>query len=138
MHDSKGIQQSEDPRIRLAGERTMLAWIRTGLSMMGFGFVVARFGVFLGEIANTGQPGSTRSTTLSLWIGAGLIVLGVAVNVATALQHIQFLRRLDNAQPYEPSKWSLAVLFALLLAALGVGMVVYLLSLPPTNTIHHY
>ncbi|MBC7397844.1 MAG: DUF202 domain-containing protein, partial [Bdellovibrionales bacterium] len=30
---------TEDPRIRFAAERTLLAWIRTGLSMMGFGFV---------------------------------------------------------------------------------------------------
>ena len=39
-----------DPRVALAIERTYLAWIRTGLAMMGFGFVVARFGVFLREL----------------------------------------------------------------------------------------
>lgn len=33
----------------LASERTLLAWVRTGLALMGFGFVVARFGMFLGE-----------------------------------------------------------------------------------------
>ena len=37
----------EDPRTRLAGERTLLAWVRTGLAKMGCGFVVARFGLFL-------------------------------------------------------------------------------------------
>ena len=41
----------EDPRVRFAAERTLLAWIRTGLALMGFGFVVARFGLFLREIA---------------------------------------------------------------------------------------
>lgn len=34
----------------LAAERTFLAWIRTGLALMGFGFVVARFGIFLQEL----------------------------------------------------------------------------------------
>jgi len=34
----------------LAAERTLLAWIRTGLALMGFGFVVARFGLFLQQL----------------------------------------------------------------------------------------
>jgi putative membrane protein len=38
---------SPDPRIYMAAERTFLAWIRTGIAFMGFGFVVARFGLFL-------------------------------------------------------------------------------------------
>ena len=41
------------PSDYLAAERTFLAWIRTGLALMGFGFVVARFGLFLREIAMT-------------------------------------------------------------------------------------
>ena len=40
-----------DARVYFAAERTLLAWVRTGLAMMGFGFVVARFGMFLREIA---------------------------------------------------------------------------------------
>jgi putative membrane protein len=39
----------DDPRVDMAAERTFLAWIRTGLALMGFGFVVARFGLFLRE-----------------------------------------------------------------------------------------
>ena len=65
MHDSKDIQPPEDPRVRFAGERTVLAWIRTGLAMMGFGFVVARFGVFLREISNATPERSAGSTGLS-------------------------------------------------------------------------
>ena len=55
--DTKAGQTPEiDPRVVFAAERTLLAWIRTGLSLMGFGFVVARFGLFLRELAAV-QPG---------------------------------------------------------------------------------
>ena len=45
--------QDRDPRIYFAAERTFLAWIRTGLALMGFGFVVARFGLFLRQLGNS-------------------------------------------------------------------------------------
>ena len=49
------IQQAADLRDYLAAERTVLAWIRTALSLMGFGFVVARFGLFLQELQEIGR-----------------------------------------------------------------------------------
>ena len=68
----------DDPRVYFAAERTLLAWVRTGLAMMEFGFVVARFGLFLRELASErggGRPntqpslcGSARgSCSLALW-----------------------------------------------------------------------
>ena len=65
-----------DPRVFFAAERTFLAWIRTGLALMGFGFVVARFGLFLREIAAM-QGGPPPPAGLSRWFGIGLIALGV-------------------------------------------------------------
>jgi len=88
-----------DPRVGLAAERTLLAWVRTGLALMGFGFVVARFGLFLHEIAAI-RPAPPPPPSLSLWIGGGLVVLGVVVNVAAAVQHVRLLRRLERGEPY--------------------------------------
>jgi putative membrane protein len=119
--------EPEDPRVRLAGERTLLAWIRTGLALMGFGFVVARFGLFLREVAASGGGAAPASTGVSLWIGTALVVLGVAVNLLAAAEHRRFLRALDEGRPYQPPRWSLALGVSLVLAAIGLGMAAYLL-----------
>jgi putative membrane protein len=118
----------EDPRVRMAGERTFLAWIRTGLAMMGFGFVVARFGLFLREIAAAGHAVPHDSTGLSLLIGTAMVVLGVAVTVLAAVQHFRFLRRIERGEPYRPSKLSLGLVVAAVLAAIGLAMTAYLLA----------
>ena len=65
----------------LAAERTLLAWIRTGLALMGFGFVVARFGLFLRQLQAMQHGAETQSYGLSLWFGTALIAAGIGVNV---------------------------------------------------------
>src|SRR5436190_18730104 len=113
-----------DPRVRLAAERTMLAWIRTGLALMGFGFVVARFGLFLRELAEVNRdvhPGGA-----SQWIGVGLVLLGVVVNVVAAFEHVRLVRRLERGDPDPFPRWSLGVVVLGVLALLGLVMAVYL------------
>src|SRR5881394_825660 len=91
---SRMTQPVKDPRIYFAVERTFLAWIRTGLALMGFGFVVARFGLFLRQLQFFRQPGSASSTGLSLWFGTALIAAGVLVNLSSARRHVQLVREL--------------------------------------------
>ena len=71
-----------DPRVFFAAERTFFAWIRTGLALMGFGFVVVIFGLFLREIAAM-QGGPPLPAGLSRWFGIGLIALGVLLSAAS-------------------------------------------------------
>src|SRR5689334_22215184 len=117
----------EDPRVRFAAERTLLAWVRTGLAMMGFGFVVARFGLFLRELA-AAEGKVTHQGGWSIGFGVALVLIGVAVNVLAALEYRTVLRRIDRGVPYRPPGWSLGLVAAVLLAALGVAMVGYLIA----------
>jgi putative membrane protein len=128
---SQTTEPADDPRVPLAAERTLLAWVRTGLALMGFGFVVARFGLFLREVAAVHAAPTESSSGLSLWIGAALIALGVVVNVLAAVQHVRLLGRLRRGEPYRPSAWSLGVAVTVLLAALGVVMTAYLFAQSP-------
>jgi putative membrane protein len=126
-HPSSKEEKAEDPRVRFAAERTLLAWVRTGLALMGFGFVVARFGLFLREIAAVRQGTPRHSTGLSLWIGTALAVLGIVVTLLAAAQHWQVLRRINRGEEYIAPAWSLGLILAGVMAILGAGIVAYLL-----------
>jgi putative membrane protein len=116
----------KDTQIFLAAERTFLAWIRTGLTLMGFGFVVARFSLFLREleVMRTGAPVPTGGA--SLWMGLLLVLGGVALNLLATGHYLRMLRELRKGD-YEPGRPAkLAVAIAVLLAIAGLTMVAYL------------
>ena len=127
MAEEKELQDSPaDPRVYFAAERTLLAWVRTGLAMMGFGFVVARFGLFLRELAAVPGIPPQKHTGFSLWMGTTLVILGVGVNLAAAVKHWHTIRRLEQGQPIRFRPISLGLVVALLLGLFGLAMAGYL------------
>lgn len=124
--DAEDHNEPGDPRVHFAAERTLLAWIRTGLAMMGFGFVVARFGLFLRELAPAQGHVPPHRVGLSLWIGTTLVLVGVVVNVFAAVRHWRTVRRLERNEPLRFSPLSLGFIVALFLAVLGLLTATYL------------
>lgn len=119
----------KDPRVYFAAERTFLAWIRTGLGLMGVGFAVSRFGLFLRELRASETHIAAHSTGLSLWSGVAIVFLGVVVLVSAVAQHLALIRELSTGS-WQPGRISRnAVVLAVLLALVGVGMTVYLVVL---------
>ncbi|HVX10697.1 MAG TPA: DUF202 domain-containing protein [Pirellulales bacterium] len=114
-----------DPRTYLAAERTLLAWVRTGLAMMGFGFVVARFGLFLRQLAALRNHAEAPQGRFSLWVGVGLVTLGVATTILAAVRHQKVVGRLERGEPIGGSR--LGLIFAAIMAGMGFVMAVYLL-----------
>ena len=117
----------------LAAERTLLAWIRTGLAMMGFGFVVARFGLFLKELSVARNSIATQHYGLSLWFGTALIVLGVAVNGIAGWRHMRLVRALNEGEAQGSHSPLQAFSIALLVALVGLAMAIYLVSVRSSN-----
>jgi len=124
-----------DSRLRLGLEQTLLAWVRTGLALMGFGFVLARFGLFLQEFEQAQQKGSSKSVHTSLIFGVLLIVLGVAVNLMSAWMHRPYLIRFRSGETDLPATWKLALALSVLSAIVGVAMATLLL-LMDNQTLH--
>jgi len=91
---------------------------------MGFGFVVARFGLFLRELSVV--QSAPQTTHFSVWIGTALVLLGVAVNLFAALHHVRLVRDLkEGVVSFDrPSRLALSV--AGVLAAVGIAMAAYL------------
>ena len=113
----------------LAAERTLLAWTRTGLALMGFGFVVARFGLFLQQIQILQRIPASESYGLSLWFGTALMAVGVIVNVSAGWNHIQLVRELDRGQTSHSRPLIMAAAIAFFLAVVGLTMAIYLISI---------
>jgi len=112
-----------DPRVLFAAERTLLAWQRTAIALMGFGFVVERFGLFLRMMTNQPLSGSQRG--FSLWLGVGLLLMGALAAVVSALQYRTVVRGL-NEQEIPRGYWlNGGVWLNLLLALVALALATY-------------
>jgi len=120
----------------LAAERTVLAWIRTGLALMGFGFVVARFGLFLQQLLVMQHAPSPQSYGLSEWFGTALIASGVIVNVYSGWRYARLVRKLNRGETTHPYPSIQAVAMAFFLALVGLAMVIYLISIRSLAPLH--
>jgi putative membrane protein len=116
-----------DPRIYLAAERTFLAWIRTGIAFMGFGFVVARFGLFLNELALSNHLAvALPASGFSLPVGVAMIVAGILINLGAAVRHHRYLQALDQGRLPTRHGRFFPYLVAGFLAAMGLAVAIYL------------
>ena len=118
-----------DPRVFFAAERTLLAWIRTGLTIMGFGFVVARFGLFLSLLAAERAPAAAPVTSpghFSSAMGIALVLLGALCMIVAAIEHRSFVGTLPAVDVPRTHPRVFPVIVALILGVLGILLAIYL------------
>jgi putative membrane protein len=117
------MDDDSDPRIYFAAERTLLAWLRTGIVVIGLGFLVARFGVFLMIVRGQMVEGNQRAAS---FIGIGFVLLGALMIAASTWQHLIFTRTLTSKD--RPAHYSITLSLSVdtLVALSAVVLAVYL------------
>lgn len=116
------MDEANDPRVYFAAERTMLAWLRTGITVIGLGFLVARFGMFLRMVRGEEASHPLASSV----IGIAFVVLGTVMVALAAMQHRQFIHQFQGSFP-PTQRWpALALGVSALIAISGAALAVYL------------
>jgi putative membrane protein len=110
----------------LANERTFLAWIRTGISVMAFGFVVERFGLLLRELGlkSAGTGASNNTISYSRLLGIGITVLGIVLLIIALLNFIRIQRSIDEER-YHPGI-VFAIVLTIIASVIGILLAIYL------------
>jgi putative membrane protein len=118
-----------DPRIFFAAERTMLAWVRTAIGLIGMGFVVARFGLFLRLVRTQYHPGPQPAGTHlpSAALGVALSLTGALTAAVAAWQHRRYCTTLGPADLPPRYRSEIAVFLGIGVTAAGVVLALELI-----------
>jgi putative membrane protein len=120
---------SEEPgpnelRDHLANERTFLAWMRTGITIIALGFVVAKFGILLREVG--GGHVHAETARIGGIVGVGLVFGGILIAALGAMKFLQIRR--DIEQGVVRFSVTLDVALAVVLGAASIILAVYLIA----------
>jgi putative membrane protein len=120
---------SSDPRVFFAAERTLLAWVRSGITVMALGFVVAKFGMFLTLLSASSPTLSQlhQNNGLSNVFGIVLVIIGAAITLGAQLNHHLYVKTLPPQDVPKLAITWLASLLTVSIAFVGVLLATYLI-----------
>jgi uncharacterized membrane protein YidH (DUF202 family) len=129
----KSSVRAQNRRVHMANERTFLAWIRTSIGIMAFGFVVEKFSLFIRQLQlflggrSTGEiplPPIQANKSPSSLLGIFLVGLGAAMGFLAFIRYKRTERQIDQ-DTYQPSIL-LDILLTTAMVAIGFFLVIYL------------
>lgn len=126
MTESKDKNSFEKSREHLANERTFLAWIRTSIAFMGFGFVIVKFTLFLKQLSILLETTDISTKGYSSIIGVTMVAIGVIIALLSFMQYRKNYRQLQKS--YFVSSTKLSLLITLIIIIGGIVLIIYLLS----------
>ncbi|GAB4407323.1 MAG: DUF202 domain-containing protein [Thermodesulfovibrionales bacterium] len=126
IDDNKKSTRARNRRVHMANERTFLAWIRTSIGIMAFGFVVEKFSLFVKQMSYLlGKEVMPPSRGYSSIFGIFLVALGAMMGVLAFIRYKKVERQIDE-DTYQPSR-ILDAMLALSVLAIGIVLVIYLI-----------
>lgn len=114
-----------DPRVLFAAERTLLAWNRTSLVLIAFGFMVERANILLHVVAPEDAAGFKDAMTF--WLGIAFIVLGAFSAFYSSKQYLAVLKTLTPAEFPKGYRVTWGLTINLIIAVLGLVLAVALI-----------
>ena len=118
------VDGNPDPRVLFAAERTLLAWQRSSLALMGFGFVIERFSLFLSALRH--EPEGPGRHLFSLLVGVALILIG-AIALISSVGYRNFIKTLPSQDVSSGFLINLGPITNVVIAAAGLILAAYLL-----------
>lgn len=115
--DGAPVGPKTDLRVGLALERTLLAWVRTGISLVALGIVLAKFVLFMGRLGVTVRTGAGTER-----LGVGLVVAGGLLVALAGWRHVRALRRWRAGEPEPLAPGLSLVLVAVVVAGAAVAV----------------
>jgi putative membrane protein len=111
-----------------ANERTFLAWVRTAIAVMAFGFVIERFDLFIQVAAPqmAQRQFTPHGQAFANAAGLAFIAIGVAMTALAALRYVRTTKEIDSDEtvPSPAERFDLAL--AALIGLLGMSLFLYL------------
>ena len=117
-----------DSRLLQANERTLLAWVRTSIALMTFGFVIARIGIWLRALGSDagGGAAAVHRELGTAWVGGVFVVMGVAANALAVVRYLTSRRAIRRGE--ELPNDSLPMILSVLVTTFGAVIGVYLIA----------
>ncbi len=121
------LKKQGNPTDHLANERTFLAWIRTSIGIMAFGFVVVKFSLFVSQISLIlGKENIIQQKGYSGIVGIVLVIVGTVIAVLSYIRYKQTEKQLNEGY-YRHSSLLLTMLTGFIFL-ISVFLIVYLVN----------
>jgi putative membrane protein len=118
------VEDSNRARDHLANERTFLAWVRTSVAIVVFGFAIGRFAIAMRQLTAF-QGVASKTTGLSVWMGMSSILAGVVMVVAGLMRYRKTRAQLEEGK-FEPAGF-VVNLVTIVTALFGLALAGYLI-----------